>query len=109
MGGTKKRRDTTPSVASMFRGKEDGRPSLSQGLTATGSESEDSDSAEPQPAPFTKEDLRKLLRETSDDIKAYTTAALEQQLASLRSDIEALASRTSHAETQLADTQATTK
>ncbi|CAH2283962.1 Hypothetical predicted protein [Pelobates cultripes] len=91
MGGTKKRRDTTPSVATLFRGKEDGRPSLSQGHTETCSNSDDYEAAERHAAPITKEDLKKLLKETSDDIKAYTAAAL--------------ASRTSRTETQIAETQ----
>ncbi|CAH2321374.1 Hypothetical predicted protein [Pelobates cultripes] len=105
MGGTKKRRDTTPSVATLFRGKEDGRPSLSQGHTETGSDSDDYEAAERHAAPLTKEDLKKLLKETSDDIKAYTAAALEKQIAGLKDDIEALTSRTSRTETQIAETQ----
>ncbi|CAH2249719.1 Hypothetical predicted protein [Pelobates cultripes] len=109
MGGTKKRRDTTPSVATLFRGKEDRRPSLSQGHTETGSDSDEYETTECQTTPLTKEDLKKMLRETSDDIKAYTTAALEKQIASLKDDIEALASRTSRAETQITETQTTAK
>ncbi|CAH2300581.1 Hypothetical predicted protein [Pelobates cultripes] len=91
----------------MFRHKDDRRPSLSQGPTESGSDSEGYDPTEEQ-TPLTKEDLRRMLRETSDDIKAYTTAALEKQIAGLKEDIEALASRTSHTEKRLTDTQAAT-
>ncbi|CAH2283894.1 Hypothetical predicted protein [Pelobates cultripes] len=107
MGGNKKRQET-PSVATKFRAKDRRRRSLSQDPTDSGSESNVSDSMESPSIPLTKEDLRKMLQETSDDIKAYTTATLEKQIAGLKEDMEALASRTSHTENPLLETQSRT-
>ncbi|CAH2301339.1 Hypothetical predicted protein, partial [Pelobates cultripes] len=47
-------------------------------------------------------DLKRLLQETSTDIKAHRAAELEKQITGLKGNIEALTSRTNRAETQIA-------
>ncbi|CAH2252453.1 Hypothetical predicted protein [Pelobates cultripes] len=89
----------------MFRTKDDRQTSWAQNQGNLGSDSEESEHESTHTTPLTKEDLRKMLKETSADIKDYTTAALEKQIAGLKGDIEALASRTGEAECTLKDTQ----
>ncbi|CAH2326705.1 Hypothetical predicted protein [Pelobates cultripes] len=76
----------------MFRTKEDRQPSWAQSQENSGADSEESEHESTHASPLTQEVLRKMLKETSADIKAYTTAALEKQIAGLKGDIEALAS-----------------
>ncbi|CAH2313174.1 Hypothetical predicted protein, partial [Pelobates cultripes] len=82
------------------------RPSLAQSQADSGSESEGSEYETNHTVPLTKVNLRKMLRETSEDIKVYTTAALENQITGLKEDMEALGSRTSHTERMITETQA---
>ncbi|CAH2254698.1 Hypothetical predicted protein [Pelobates cultripes] len=89
----------------MFRTKEDRQPSWARSQENSGAESEESEHESTHASPLTQEVLRKMLKETSADIKAYTTAALEKQIAGLKSDIEALASRTGDTERTLQEIQ----
>ncbi|CAH2321363.1 Hypothetical predicted protein, partial [Pelobates cultripes] len=52
----------------------------------SGSDSKGSKTDKNSATPFTKEDHRAMLRETFADIKAYTAAALEKQIAGLKEE-----------------------
>ncbi|CAH2310796.1 Hypothetical predicted protein [Pelobates cultripes] len=103
MGGTKKKRDQTPSVVTLFQTPKDRqRPSSPRGHMDSGSEIKgDNGRANPH-TPLTKGDLRQLLQEATNKIKAYTAAELDKHITSLRTDIEPLVARTHKTETHLA-------
>ncbi|CAH2283959.1 Hypothetical predicted protein [Pelobates cultripes] len=104
MGGNRKKRDLTPSVATMFQVPRDRRPpSLSQGHTDSGLDSDDGGQHTDPDTPLTKGDLRQLLREATSNIKAYAAVELEKHITSLRTDIETLTARTNQAETHLTE------
>ncbi|CAH2301742.1 Hypothetical predicted protein, partial [Pelobates cultripes] len=58
----------------------------------SGSDSEDREAQGDLTAPLTMGDLKRLLQETSADIKAHTAAELEKQITGLKDDLEALTS-----------------
>ncbi|CAH2322342.1 Hypothetical predicted protein [Pelobates cultripes] len=108
MGGNKKRRDTNPSVASIFRTPSDQRrPTSSQAEEESGSEAESLDTVMNPAAPITIAVLRDMLHQATNDIKAHVAAEMERHVAGLKEEVVGLTARTDQVENRIASIYAT--
>ncbi|CAH2293019.1 Hypothetical predicted protein [Pelobates cultripes] len=110
MGGGKKKKEQTPSVATLFR-----TPTASQRTTGSQlTEEEDSGPEDtiplPDPtAPLTIGVLRGMLREATADIKTHVAAEITKQLEGLKTEMATLASRTGQTENRISKLESSTQ
>ncbi|CAH2222004.1 Hypothetical predicted protein [Pelobates cultripes] len=110
MGGGKKKKEQTPSVATLFR-----TPTASQRTTDPQlTEEEDSGPEDtiplPDPtAPLTIGVLRGMLREATADIKTHVAAEITKQLEGLKTEMATLASRTGQTENRISKLESSTQ
>ncbi|CAH2325774.1 Hypothetical predicted protein [Pelobates cultripes] len=109
MGGGEKKKDQTPSVATIFRTPNTSqRPNDSQLMEEEDSEPDEFIPSSDPTAPLTIGILRGMLHEATSDIKSHVAAEITKQLEGLKADVATLTSKTDQAETRISKLTTTT-